>query len=188
MTVFLETTRLRLRQFTEADAPRLFALDGDSEVMRYCGPRPGADVAAYLHRLRTVHFAYYAASPSFGFWAVEALGSADFLGWFHLRPALDYRFAAEAGYRAGDFDLGYRLIRTAWGKGFATEVSRVLIERAFAQPSVEAVVACALAANAASIRVMEKMGMKKARDCELPEFGPAVTYRVYRLHRVRSEE
>ena len=44
----------------------------------------------------------------------------------NLRPALDYRFAREAGFRAGEFDVGYRLVRTAWGYGYATEVTRAL--------------------------------------------------------------
>ena len=73
--------------------------------------------------------------------------SGAFIGWFHLRPALDYRFAAEAGFREGDFDLGYRLCRAAWGQGYATVGACALVRKGFTELGVESVVAVALVGN-----------------------------------------
>jgi RimJ/RimL family protein N-acetyltransferase len=69
----------------------------------------------------------------------------DFFGWFHFRPG--------PGQSA---DLGYRLRQAAWNLGYATEGSRALIHKGFADLGVRRVFAHAMAANAASRRVMEK--------------------------------
>src|SRR5215468_802204 len=125
MTIFLSTERLVLRQFTEDDADALFALDSDPEVMRYVSRFAPPDVESCRERIRTRFLPFYSQYPSYGFWAVVEKVSGDFLGWFHLKPALDYVFHQEAGYQQGDVDLGYRLRRASWGKGYATEGARV---------------------------------------------------------------
>jgi RimJ/RimL family protein N-acetyltransferase len=183
MTPALETDRLTFRPFTEADAGLLFALDSDPEVMRYVG-RPRLtlpDEAAYRERIRNYFRPYHATGPDFGFWAAEERATGGFVGWFHLRPAPDYRFAREAGFRAGEYDVGFRLVRAAWGRGYATEGARALVRRGFAHPAVDAVVACALVGNAASCRVLEKCGLERAGEFALPGFEmPAVKYAVTR--------
>jgi RimJ/RimL family protein N-acetyltransferase len=185
MDCVLETDRLVLRRFTEDDAPLLLALDRDPEVMRYVGPYGLPDEAAYRERIRTYFRPYYEVGPRYGFWPAAERATGAFVGWFHLRPAPDYRFALEAGFRAGEYDIAYRLARDAWGKGYATEVSRALVRRAFADPVVEAVVACVLVANAASCRVLEKAGLRRASEFLLPGFDmPAAKYALTRAEYV----
>ena len=182
MTAVLETDRLRLRQFIEADAGSLFELDSDPEVMRYVGPQFALpDEAAYRERIRTYFRPYHDKGPDFGFWVVEERATGRFVGWSHLRPALDYRFARAAGFQVGEFDTGYRLMRAAWGNGYATEVTRALLKRGFAHPAVEAVVACVLVGNLASCRVLEKCGLRRVREFPLPGFEmPAAKYTITR--------
>jgi len=74
--------------------------------------------------------------------------AGDFLGWFHFRPAGD-----------GRVDLGYRLRKAAWNKGYATEGSRALIDKGFTDLGVPRVVAHTMTVNHASRRVMEKCGL-----------------------------
>src|SRR3954471_7222090 len=165
MTPVLETDRLVLRSFVEDDAPPLFLLDSDPEVMRYVGPQFALpDEAAYRERIRNYFQPYYAKGKDFGFWAAEVKAAGPFIGWVHLRPGPDYRFAREAGFRDGEFDIGFRLVRSAWGNGYATEVTRALLRRAFGHPDVEAVVACALVGNRASCRVLEKCGLRRVGE------------------------
>ena len=164
MNIFLETPRLALRRFTEDDADNLFALDGDPEVMRYIGPFRLASPGAYREQIRTRILPYYARYAGYGSWAAVEKAGGAFLGWFHLRPAMDSRFAAEAGYRPGDVDLGYRFLRAAWGKGYATEGACPLVAKAFAEPETACLVASALIGNGASIRVMEKAGLKRVGE------------------------
>lgn len=182
MPSVLETDRLALRPFAEADAGLLSELDRDPEVMRYVGPQYALpDVAAYRERIRTYFLPYHAKGPDFGFWVADEKATGRFVGWFHLRPALDYRFAREAGFREGEYDTGYRLMRWAWGNGYATEVTRALVNRGFAHPAVEAVVACVLVGNRASCRVLEKCGLGRVEEFPLPGYEmPAAKYAIAR--------
>ncbi len=152
MHVFLETDRLVLRRFTEADVDNLVELDSDPEVMRYLTggrPTPRQDIESeFLPRM----LGYYARYEGFGFWAAIEKSTGDFLGWFHFRPA-------RKDSRPGELELGYRLRRSAWGKGYATEGSRALVRKGFTELGVERVAAFAMAVNAASRRVMEKSGL-----------------------------
>ena len=163
MTCTMATERLRLREFTEDDADNLLLLDSDPEVMRYIGPVQFADAAAYRQLIRERFLPYYARNRG-GFWVAIEKASAAFLGWFHMRPALDYRFAREASNQPFDYDQGYSQQLSALCKGYATEGSRTLINLAFTTLGAKRVVSCALVGNLASIRVMEKVGLH--RDCE----------------------
>jgi RimJ/RimL family protein N-acetyltransferase len=180
----LETERLRLRGFTEceADAQLLFELDSDPEVMRYIGPYRMPTVEAYRERLQTYWLPYYTAHPTRGFWAVIEKGADRFAGWCFIRPATDYKFAAEAGWtRPTDLELGYRLRRAAWGRGLATEASRALVAFALADTAVTSVVAAALVSNRASTRVMEKVGLSRIREFAIAGYDdPSVMYAVCR--------
>lgn len=82
-------------------------------------------------------------------------GYGEFLGWFELRPLEED--SAEA------VELGYRLRRAAWGRGYATEGSRALVERAFTKLGVERITAYTMAVNTGSRRVMEKAGLEYVR-------------------------
>lgn len=178
--VVLETDRLTLRRFsdTDADAALLVDLDSDPEVMRYIRPFAPYTHADYRDRIRTVYLAQYAAHPARGVFAAHEKPTGDFVGWFIFRAATEYRFAAEAGWaRPTDVELGYRLKRTAWGRGLATEGSKALVASADADPGVTCVVSCALVPNRASTRVMEKCGLGRVREVRLPGYDdPLVLY------------
>jgi len=183
-TALLETERLRLRGFTDtgADARLLFELDSDPEVMRFIGPFGMPTIDAYRERIRTVWLPYYASRPTSGIWAAIETATDQFVGWCFVRPATDYKFAAEAGWFCPtEIELGYRLRRAAWGQGLATEASAALVRLAFTDPSVTAVVAAALTPNRASTRVMEKVGMSRVREFTIAGLDhPSVMYAVYR--------
>jgi len=181
MKPVLETDRLLLRHFRDDDAARLLSLDDDPEVMRYIGPFGLPDESAYLERIRSYFLPYYQQGPHFGFWVAELRATGEFLGWFHLRNALDYRFVKEAGFLSGEFDVGFRMSRSFWGRGYATEATHALLARGFARPEVQAIVACVLVANLASCRVLQKGGLKSCAEFTLPGFDqPAHKYRITR--------
>lgn len=182
--VVLETERLGLRRFTDtdADAELLFELDSDPEVMRYIGPFGLPSVAAYREKIRNLYLPQYAAHPDRGCLAAHEEATGEFLGWFFLRPATEYKFAAEAGWtRPTDIELGYRLRRAVWGEGFATEAAAALVPLALADPAVTCVVSAALLPNRASWRVMEKCGLVRVREFAVPGFAdPLVMYALCR--------
>lgn len=153
------TERLILRRFTPADAGRLVELDSDAEVMRFltggkATPREliEEDILPRFTRVDPRH-------PAAGFWAVHERATGAFVGWVGL--------TVRAGAQGPEAELGYRIRRVSWGRGYATEASRALVDRIFAEPGVTRVVATTFEANLASRRVMEKLGMRLVRRFRL---------------------
>ena len=172
----LLTERLILRDITKADAELLFNLDSDPEVMRYIGPRPAHDVAGYRDRTRTVYLPWQ-VHPWHGVRIVLDRANVEFLGWVFIRPATVSKNAREIGWiRPDEVEVGYRYRRSAWGRGIATEAAMPLVHIALADPATTAVVACALAGNVGSLRVLEKLGLKRIGEVMLPETSePTIT-------------
>ena len=102
------------------------------------------------------YLAWHRNTPQFGYWAVQTAASDEFLGWFHLRPSL-------AMPKDQELELGYRLMRSAWGRGYATEGSLALVAHAFETLGACRVTATTMAVNQASRRVMEKAGLTYRR-------------------------
>jgi len=154
--VFLETDRLLLRRFTADDVDNLVELDGDPDVMRFITggrPTPREEIR---DDVLPAFLGYYRRFAGYGFWAAIEKSTGAFLGWFHLRPP--------EGHRLDDVELGYRLRKSAWGKGYATEASRALIRKAFTELGARRVYAETMAVNLASRRVMEKAGLRLVRS------------------------
>ena len=160
MQIFLETARLVLRQFTEDDVDNLVELDSDPDVMHFITggrPTPRREVESdVLPRFLD----YYERFAGYGFWAAVEKSSGQFVGWFHFRPV--------AAAHPNEVELGYRLLKSAWGKGYATEGSRALIHKGFAELGVERVVAFTMVVHVASRRVMEKAGLRLVRTFHQP--------------------
>ncbi len=160
MHVYLETERLVLRRFTRDDVDLAAALDADPAVMRFTNggrPTPRDEIRdSYL----PAWMAYDETGDGFGFWAAIDKGSGAFIGWFHLRP--------QEGDAADTPELGYRVVASAWGRGYATEGSVALIPKAFQELGACRVYATTMVVNVASWRVMQKAGLRFARVFHQP--------------------
>jgi len=167
MKNFLETERLILRYFNETDVHHLLALDSDPAVMRYINggiPSNFSDIEAGLGNILN----YYENYENLGFWATHEKVTGELIGWFHFYPAITSPFGVAANLvREGEITLGYRLRQSSWGKGYGTEGGRSLRDQGFNQWGVERIIAWALQANQASIRVMEKIGLQFECDYHL---------------------
>ncbi len=155
MHVFLETERLLLRRFTAEDVDLIVDLDSDPEVMRYISgglPTPREEIETDI---LPAWLSYYERFTGFGFWAAHEKSSGAFIGWFHFR--------APPEHAADDVELGYRLRKQAWSKGYATEAARALIDKGFRDLGVRRVFASTMAVNTPSRRVMEKAGLTFVR-------------------------
>jgi ribosomal-protein-alanine N-acetyltransferase len=143
----LHTARLRLRPFTEADAGALYALHSDAHVLRYWDSPPWTDpgrAALFLAKCRQL-----AEEGSGVRLALDRGSGSPFLGWCGLtgwNPA--FRSAS----------LGYCLAEDAWGRGYATEAAGALLRWAYQTLDLNRVQAEADTRNAASARVLEKLG------------------------------
>lgn len=142
MTAVLHTERLTLRPITIDDVDLLVELDGDPEVMAFItGGKPSSrdEVVA------TVENAIGSRWVAFD-------SSSEFIGWFGIPQSAP-----------GEYELGYRLRKDAWGKGYATEGGRALIEYAFVALHAKRVWAQTMFINARSRSVMERCGMTYVR-------------------------
>jgi len=148
MQVSLETERLLLRPFTTANGDNLYHLHNDPDVMEFLngGKHMPREV---IERDTLPLFIGY------GFWAAIEKSTGAFLGWFAFR--------SKDGSDPSNVELGYRLHKAAWGKGYATEGSRALICMGFTQAGVRRVWAQTMAVNTRSRRVMEKAGLAYVR-------------------------
>jgi RimJ/RimL family protein N-acetyltransferase len=158
--VFLETERLVLRRFTVADAGDLVSLDADPDVMRFVTGGVPTSREEIENEFLPAFLGYYQRYEGFGFWAAIEKATGEFLGWFHFRPRQDAS--------PGEVELGYRLRKSAWGQGYATEGSRALIREGFTEYGVRRVTAETMVVNQASRRVMEKAGLKLVRTFHQP--------------------
>ncbi|SHN44336.1 GNAT family N-acetyltransferase [Cryptosporangium aurantiacum] len=163
MRVFLETERLILRHFTDDDLELIVDVNSDPEVTWFITggkPTPLEEVRdEVLPRWKS----FYEQYEGFGYFAAIEKSTGEFLGWLIFRPN-DKPVRADGSVREG-IELGYRLRRSAWGKGYATEGSRALIRKGFTELGVDRVFAEALAVHGASRRVMEKAGLRYVGAC-----------------------
>ena len=170
MPKLLTTCRFLLKSFVESDARHLVTLNRDPDVLRYVGAPLQQTEQDYRHLISTTYHEYDLRYRSLGFWSIWDRADDTFLGWVCMRPASDARFAQAAGFLPGDIELGYRLRKSSWGRGVATEVSRCVVDSGFTAGEVVRVVASALAENRAPTRVMEKVGLKRQYEYDVEGF------------------
>ena len=179
MSVVLRTERLLLREWRESDRDAWAAMNADPEVMEHFPAtldRAAAD-AAFDRIGGTL------AERGWGLWAVEHDGA--FLGFTGLAPV-----GFEAHFTPAT-EIGWRLARSAWGRGFATEAARVALDYAWNDLGLDAVVSLTSVGNTRSRAVMERLGMTRdpADDFEnprVPEGSPQRPHVLYRLARPGS--
>ncbi|MEU5302849.1 GNAT family N-acetyltransferase [Streptomyces noursei] len=158
---YLETERLALRRFTADDADLLIELDSDPAVMRYLtGGNPTAPELVRERHLPKILAGYEKWGGDLGLFAAHEKGGGAFIGWFLLRP--------EPEGPLDEVELGYRLRRAAWGKGYATEGSRALLGKAFTELGVRMVWAETMSVNRGSRNIMEKLDMTLADAIPVP--------------------
>lgn len=189
MNVILQTERLLLREFSEADAPALLAMEREPEGTRYLGRKPLADLEACEQKIRSAFMIYYGKPGGCGTWAAIEKATGEFIGRCSLRPALDGDQAAAMGFAPGEIELGYVVRTPSWGQGYATEAARALVRKAFLEMHAPSVVAFVTLANAASVRVLEKAGLRLAGApfCLPGESEPSAKYAIAREEFARRD-
>lgn len=175
----IETERLVIRPWTDADRAPFAAMSADPAVMATLGPlmtREQSD--ALIDRLIDRQ-----ARDGHCFWAVERKADAAFLGWNGLiigsRPI------------AGELEIGWRLARAAWGAGYATEAARAVLDWGFANRPVPRIVAITAAINTRSQAVMRRLGMVRQLDLDfdhpqVPDGDPLQPHVTYYLDRPKA--
>lgn len=171
----IETDRLILRGWREADRAPFAALNADPEVMRHFpAPLSREESDAAMDR-QTVRI----ARDGLGFLAMERRADGAFLGFAGLA-----RVPFEAPF-APAVEIGWRLVRAHWGRGYATEAARACLARGFEAHGLPEIVSFTTRANLRSAAVMERLGMIRdpSGDFDHPQVpeGPLKRHILYRV-------
>ena len=155
MTTRLETERLTLRPWTEADAPALFRWARDPEV----GPRAGWDPHASIEESARIIREVLAVPESYAIVVRGREPEGEPVGAIGLK----FGAASDLARDASEAELGYWLARPFWGRGYMPEAGRALLAHAFNNLHLKVVWAGHYDANLQSRRVMEKLGLTEKR-------------------------
>ncbi len=166
MNVIIETDRLLLRTFTIEDAPLIYNLNLDPEVIRYTLD-PLRDIEHAGEVLEKIILPQYALY-NHGRWAVHTKPGLEFIGWCGLK----------ARPERNEIDLGYRFIKVAWGNGYATEAAYACIKYGFEKLHLRRIIGRAMSENIGSQKVLVKCGMKYIGE-EVVDGHPAKTYEIF---------
>jgi [ribosomal protein S5]-alanine N-acetyltransferase len=165
--VILETSRLRLREFTPQDADALADVLGDPVAMQYypaAFDRKGVEewIAQNLERYRR---------DGHSLWAMLLKGSGELIG--------DCGCALQEVEGKNEVEIGYHVRRDLWGKGYATEAARACMDYAFTTLRAGRVISMIRPENAPSRRVAEKNGL----TCEKVIFWRGYDHCIYAKHK-----
>ncbi len=158
MKIYLETERMIFVNFENGDHLLVQELDSDPDVVRYISngvPSDDTEVRRAMNIFLTFNKRY---NDQLGFWKAIDKDTEEFMGWFHFRPLKSNLDELD------NLELGYRLRKKFWGKGFATEGSRALIGIAKKKLKTKKVWAHAMLGNTSSINVMKKVGLSHDYD------------------------
>ena len=174
--VEVNTERLIMRGWRESDLVPWAAMNADPAVRRYVGPLLTFEQAAGW----MLHFQDGLDRYGFGFWALEVRATGEFIGFTGLDRV-------DEGLPVSGVEAGWRLARSAWGHGYATEAAQAALDYGFTTLGLAEILAITTATNERSQAVMRRIGMTHdpADDFEHPdpeeaELGLHVVYRKRR--------
>lgn len=172
----LRTPRLLLRRWRPEDRLPFAQLNADPRVMEFFASPLTQEESDTLADRIEAHFAKH----NFGFWAVERIGIAPFVGFVGLAvPRITAHFTPCV-------EIGWRLAHQVWGQGIAVEAAQAALRYGFEELQLKEIVAYTVPANLRSRRVMEKLGMTHNPDDDfdhplLPEGHHLRKHVLYRI-------
>jgi RimJ/RimL family protein N-acetyltransferase len=180
----IRTERLLLRRWRDDDRPPFAAMNQDPVVMEHFPGLTSPEVSnAFVDRIEAQFDAH-----GWGLWAIEVPDVAPFIGFTGLWPA-DFVIGEPT------VEVGWRLTREHWGRGYATEAARAVLRFGFEQVGLDEIVSFTVPQNGRSRRVMERIGLihDPSRDFEHPQVDPGrhphlVRHVLYRLDRATWDE
>jgi RimJ/RimL family protein N-acetyltransferase len=174
----LSGDRVRLRRWRDEDREAFASMNADGRVMEFFrGRLSRVESDAMVDHIND-HFGKH----DFGLWAIEVPGVAPFVGFAGLAWA---RFSA---HFTPCVEVGWRLAFEHWGRGYATEASRLALRYGFGALALSEIVSFTSATNHRSRAVMERLGMRRdpADDFDYPSFPEGHPLRRHVLYRLGS--
>lgn len=166
-----ETTRLSFRKHIMADMENYCAMEMDADVRRYVGGQPRTREEAEKRFMSTLT----PSTSSLGMWATMLKNEDKYIGRCGIYPHMN----GNGNPIPGEASLGLYISKAYWGNGYATEAGQVFIRFGFEALKLERIVTMVQAGNDASVRVMDKLGLKLIGT----EVGQWRTFYHYKLER-----
>jgi RimJ/RimL family protein N-acetyltransferase len=173
----IRTPRLILRTWRDEDVVPFATMNADPTVMEFFPKRLDREESELVVQRIREHFAH----RGFGLWAVEVPSVADFIGFVGLAvPRFEAHFTPCV-------EIGWRLARDHWGRGYATEGARAALDFGFRQVGLDEIVSFTAAINLRSRAVMERIGMTRSPgdDFDHPAISEGHPLRRHVLYRAR---
>jgi RimJ/RimL family protein N-acetyltransferase len=172
----IRTARLLMRRWRDEDRDAYAAMNADPEVMRYFPATLGRAASdGSVDRIEELF-----ASQGFGLWALEVADTAEFIGFTGLNPMPD----GVPG--AGGMEVGWRLARRAWHRGYATEAAAAAVDVGFSGAGLDQIWSMTAVLNEPSQAVMRRLGMTPYAHFDHPRMPvghPLRPHIAYRLQR-----
>ena len=164
MKTIFTSERLILRELDVSDAENFYKLNSDPHVIKYTGDSDFNSVNEARAFLQ--NYSEY-EKDGYGRWAVLSKADNVFLGWCGLKLNEENKV-----------DLGFRFFKIYWGNGFATEAAKACLNYGFSELKLPIIIGRALIENAASIKVLEKIGMKYWKETICHGNSKCVYYKI----------
>lgn len=174
----IETARLVLRDWTAADFPPFCAINADPDVTRFLPTTASRDEsAAAFARIRK-----HIETHSYGIWVLEERAGRKHIGSLGLMvPRFEAHFTPCV-------EIGWRLAKSHWNKGFATEAAKAVVQHAFDVLQLKEIVSFTVPDNVPSRRVMEKVGFRFDTEFDHPNFADDHPLRRHVLYRLGAAD
>lgn len=170
--------RLVMRSWRRADREPFAAMNADPEVMRYFPAlMTGAESDAFVDRIQDLF-----GVNGYGLWALEIAATGEFIGFTGLNAM------PEEVPGSGGVEVGWRLTRSAWGHGYATEAGRATLEVAFGPLGLDEVWSLTAEGNAASRAVMSRLGLSHVATQPHPALAADNPLLVHVFYRITRQE
>ena len=160
--IILETERLIIREHVLSDAPFFFTLNSNYNVVKYTGDSSFKMIEEAEKIVQYVINQY--KENGYGRWLVTEKETGNPIGWCGLKFHTDTK----------ETDIGYRLLESAWGKGYATESAKACMDYGFKLFNLNRIVGDAMKENTVSINVFKKLGMTYLKDSLLDNIESVV--------------
>lgn len=170
----IKTERLGLRNWESKDLDPMATINADPEVMEFFPKRATKkETALFIKRMQENY-----NDHGFCYFAVDVLATNEFIGFVGLlKQTYESPFTPCV-------DIGWRLKKSSWGKGYATEGAKACLEYGFHELGLESIYSVASVINTKSTNVMRKIGMTKLLEFDHPKilnFKKIKRCEVYRL-------
>ncbi len=174
----IEAERLRLRLWKEADREEFTRLNSNPHVMEFFPERLSRNESdRFLTRIRTSIL-----ERGYGFWATEIKADRRFIGF------IGFNYATFQSSFTPCVEIGWRLKKEVWGRGYATEGAKACLKFGFSKLALNEIYAFTTPLNERSERVMVNVGMEKIGEFQHPGLPEGHPLRLHVLYRITREQ